>query len=200
MWAMTIPNLHLASSSPRRVAILERMGLAFTSGGVDVDESPLKGEAAETMVLRLAEKKARAADCAADTVVIGADTAVVLDGEVFGKPADRNDALRMLGKLSGRSHEVVTGVSVLVDDVARNEVCVTEVTFREIGPDEALEYWQSGEPRDKAGAYAIQGGAGSFVQAVSGSYSSVVGLPVFEVARLLRLVGVVVPEGLKDEA
>jgi septum formation protein len=94
----------------------------------------------------------------------------------------------------------MTGVSVLVDGLAHNEVCVTEVTFREISPDEALEYWQSGEPCDKAGAYAIQGGAGKFVQAVSGSYSSVVGLPVFEVARLLRHAGVVVTEGLKDEA
>jgi septum formation protein len=196
---MIMPNLHLASSSPRREAILRRMGLEFTSGGVDVDERPLTGETAEAMVLRLAEKKARAAACAADTVVIGADTAVVLDDEVFGKPADRDDALRMLGMLSGRSHEVMTGISVLVADSTHSEVSVTRVTFREIDPDEALEYWHSGEPCDKAGAYAIQGGAGEFVQAVSGSYSSVVGLPVLELARLLRLAGVVVPEGLKDE-
>jgi septum formation protein len=118
---------------------------------------------------------------------------------VFGKPADRDDALRMLGMLSGRSHEVMTGISVLVADSTHSEVSVTRVTFREIDPDEALEYWHSGEPCDKAGAYAIQGGAGEFVQAVSGSYSSVVGLPVLELARLLRLAGVVVPEGLKDE-
>lgn len=196
---MTSPALHLASSSPRRVAILERMGLAFTSRGVDVDETPLSGESAEAMVLRLAEKKARAANCAADAVVIGADTAVVLDGVVFGKPTDRNDALGMLGRLSGRSHEVLTGIAVLSGDTLRTTVSVTDVTFREIGPDEALEYWQSGEPRDKAGAYAIQGGAGDFVVAVEGSYSGVVGLPVFEIARLLQLAGVKIPAGLKDE-
>ena len=196
---MTMLKLHLASSSPRRVAILQQMGLEFTSGGVDVDESPLSGEAAEAMVLRLAEKKARAAACATDTVVIGADTAVVLDGEMFGKPADRDDALRMLAMLSGRSHEVMTGISILVGNSARSEVSVTTVTFREIGPDEALKYWQSGEPRDKAGAYAIQGGAGKFVKSVSGSYSSVVGLPVLQVARLLRHAGIAVADGLKDE-
>ena len=196
---MTSPPLHLASSSPRRVAILQRMGLAFTSRGVDVDETPLSGESAEAMVLRLAEKKAKAADCAADVVVIGADTAVVLDGVVFGKPTDRNDALGMLGRLSGRSHEVLTGIAVLSGDTLRTAVSLTNVTFREIDPDEALEYWQSGEPQDKAGAYAIQGGAGDFVVAVEGSYSGVVGLPVFEIARLLQLAGINIPAEVKDE-
>ena len=197
---MTIaPSLHLASSSPRRVAILKRMGLEFTAGGVDVDESPLTSETPEAMVLRLAEKKARAAHRSSGTVVIGADTAVVLDGEVFGKPADRDDALAMLGRLSGRSHDVMTGIAVLAGDSVRSALSVTEVTFREIGPDEALEYWQSGEPRDKAGAYAIQGGAGDFVEAVSGSYSGVVGLPVLDIARLLRLAGIEIPAGLKDQ-
>ena len=196
---MTSPPLHLASSSPRRVAILQRMGLDFTSRGVDVDETPLSGESAEAMVLRLAEKKAKAADCAADVVVIGADTAVVLDGVVFGKPTDRNDALGMLGRLSGRSHEVLTGIAVLSGDTLRTAVSVTNVTFREIDPDEALEYWQSGEPQDKAGAYAIQGGAGDFVVAVEGSYSGVVGLPVFEIARLLQLAGINIPAEVKDE-
>lgn len=196
---MKSQTLHLASSSPRRVEILMRMGLDFTSGAVDVDESPLTGETAEAMVLRLAEEKARAADCDKDTVVIGADTAVVLDGEVFGKPAGRDDALDMLGRLSGRRHKVMTGVAVLVDNAVRRAVSVTDVTFREIRPDEALQYWQSGEPRDKAGAYAIQGGAREFVEAVSGSYTGVVGLPVREIAQLLRLTGIEVPEGLKDE-
>jgi septum formation protein len=175
------------------------MGLDFTSGGVDVDETPLSGEPAKAMVLRLAEKKARAAGRAADAVVIGADTAVVLDGIVFGKPTGRDDALGMLGRLSGRSHQVLTGIAVLSRDTLRTTVSVTNVTFRDIDPDEALQYWQSGEPRDKAGAYAIQGGAGDFVVAVEGSYSGVVGLPVLEIARLLQLAGVEVPAGLKDE-
>jgi septum formation protein len=196
---MITPTLHLASSSPRRVAILKRMGLDFTSGGVNVDESPLTGESAEAMVLRLAEKKAMAADRDATTVVIGADTAVVLDGEVFGKPAGRDEALNMLGRLSGRSHEVMTGVAVLAGGSLHSAISVTKVTFREIGPDEALEYWQSGEPLDKAGAYAIQGGAGEFVEAVNGSYSGVVGLPVFEIASLLRLAGIEITAGLRDE-
>jgi septum formation protein len=196
---MTTPALHLASSSPRREAILTRMGLTFTSGGVDVDETPLVDETAEAMVLRLAETKARAAACPAGTVVIGADTAVVLDDEVFGKPADQADALHMLGRLSGRTHVVTTGVAVLLGGSVRSAVSVTQVRFREIGPDEALRYWQSGEPRDKAGAYAIQGGAGKFVEAVNGSYSGVVGLPVFEVAPLLQFAGIELPEGLKDE-
>jgi septum formation protein len=196
---MTVPTLHLASSSSRRVEILQRMGLDFTAGGVNVDESPLPGETAEAMVLRLAEKKARAAECPAGTVVIGADTAVVLDGDVFGKPAGRDDALDMLGRLSGRNHEVMTGIAVVVGDSVRSAVSVTEVMFREIRPDEALEYWQSGEPRDKAGAYAIQGGAGDFVEAVYGSYTGVVGLPVLEIARLLRLAGIEVSAGLKGE-
>lgn len=175
------------------------MGLAFTSAGVDVDESPLAGESAEAMVLRLAERKARAAGCHDGTVVIGADTAVVLDGEMFGKPADRDDALRMLARLSGRRHEVLTGIAVLAGNRVRNALSVTEVTFREIGHDEALEYWQSGESCDKAGAYAIQGGASDFVEAVDGSYTGVVGLPVHAVARLLGLAGIVLPGELKDE-
>jgi septum formation protein len=105
----------------------------------------------------------------------------------------------MLGRLSGRSHQVLTGIAVLSRDTLRTTVSVTNVTFRDIDPDEALQYWQSGEPRDKAGAYAIQGGAGDFVVAVEGSYSGVVGLPVLEIARLLQLAGVEVPAGLKDE-
>lgn len=196
---MPVPALHLASSSPRRRAILERMGLEFSAAGVDIVEQQQAGEAADMMVVRLAAEKARAAPCSPGTVVIGADTAVVLDGEVFGKPRDEADGLRMLAALSGRSHEVMTGVVVRSSGSVQSALSVTEVRFREIGPDEALEYWQSGEPGDKAGAYAIQGHAGAFVEAVSGSYTGVVGLPVFETARLLRLAGIEPAGTLKDE-
>jgi septum formation protein len=190
--------LHLASSSPRRAAILRRMGLEFSAGGVGIDESPLAGEQADAMVLRLAAAKALAATCAADIVVIGADTAVVLDGEVFGKPVDEADAIRMLGALSGRRHEVMTGVAVRSECGVNRVLTVTAVEFREIRPDEALDYWQSGEPHDKAGAYAIQGLAGDFVRSVSGSYTGVVGLPVFETAELLRAAGIQPPARLED--
>jgi len=196
---MPVPALHLASSSPRRRAILERMGLEFSAAGVDIVEQQQAGEAADMMVVRLAIEKARAALCSPGTVVIGADTAVVLDGEVFGKPRDEADGLRMLAALSGRSHEVMTGVAVRSSSGVQSALSVTEVRFREIGPDEALEYWQSGEPGDKAGAYAIQGHAGAFVEAVTGSYTGVVGLPVFETARLLRLAGIESAAALKDE-
>jgi len=142
------------------------------------------------MVLRLAGAKALAAAAAgAAPVVIGADTAVVLGNRVFGKPSGPDDALAMLDALSGRTHRVVTGVAVRSQRGLRTALSATDVRFREIRPDEALAYWQSGESRDKAGAYAIQGRGGVFVEAIRGSYSGVVGLPVFETARLLQAAG-----------
>ena len=182
-------KLHLASQSPRRQEILAALGLRFTSAGVDVEERLLPGESPEAMVLRLARAKAEAAETAAETVVIGADTAVVLGDRVFGKPAARDDCLEILAALSGKAHQVMTGVAVRSAHGVRAIVSTTDVTFREIRPDEALAYWQSGEPRDKAGAYAIQGKGGVFVESITGSYSGVVGLPVFETAALLRDAG-----------
>ncbi len=195
---MSVASLHLASSSPRRRQILECMGLEFTAAGVGVDEQQHPGEAADIMVLRLATAKACAVPAGSGRVVLGADTAVVLDGEVFGKPANREDALRMLGRLSGRRHEVMTGVAVRTGGATKTALSVTEVTFREIGPDEALDYWQSGEPEGKAGAYAIQGRGGAFVASIAGSYTGVVGLPVLETADLLRWAGIELPDELKD--
>jgi septum formation protein len=195
---MPVPKLHLASSSPRRRQILESMGLEFTAAGVDVDERRQPGESADIMVVRLAVEKAFAVDPEPGAVVLAADTAVVLDGEVFGKPADEADALRMLTALSGRRHEVMTGVAVRSGSATASALSVTSVKFREIGPDEASDYWQSGEPRDKAGAYAIQGLAGEFVETITGSYTGVVGLPVLETAELLRAAGIEPPAELKD--
>ena len=192
---MSNPDLHLASASQRRRELLTSLGLSFTFGGVDADESSLPGEAVSEMVLRLATLKARTAfDSGAYTVpVLGADTVVVLDDRVFGKPGSKEEALAMLASLSGRAHEVLTGVAVVSNGECQTAVSLTEVRFREIHPDEALAYWQSGEPAGKAGAYAVQGLGGIFVSAIRGSYSGVVGLPVFETAELLRGAGIQLP-------
>jgi len=186
---MVDPKLHLASQSPRRQDILRSLGLSFTAAGVDVDEQRRNGELPEAMALRLSRTKAMAAGVDHSRIVIGADTVVVLQNDIFGKPKDRDECLEMLASLSGRTHRVVTGVAVLASEEVRTVVSTTEVKFREISPDEALAYWHSGEPCDKAGAYAIQGRGGIFVEAISGSYSGVVGLPVFETSKLLREAG-----------
>ena len=183
------PTLLLASSSPRRREILAALGLQFEVQKTAVDERVLPGETPEQMVLRLAAAKANAAAAGSGDFVIGADTAVVLDGSVLGKPADRADALEMLLRLSGRRHCVLTGVALRGPQGVRSALSRTEVSFREISRDEALAYWQSGEPGDKAGAYGIQGLGGMFVETVAGSYSGVVGLPVFETTELLRQAG-----------
>ena len=190
------PPLHLASASPRRREILAGLGLEFTCGGVDIDETPDNAESPEEMVVRLALGKARAAAAqrSGETVVLGADTTVVLDGEIFGKPTDRVGALTMLMRLSGRTHEVFTGVAVWSECAIETAVSRTSVRFRDIDPDEAALYWQSGEPADKAGGYAVQGLGGIFVAGLDGSYSGVVGLPVFETAQLLENAGIKVLE------
>lgn len=186
---MPEPSLILASSSPRRREILESMGLVFTVETADVDESLRADERAADMVVRLAATKVAAIAAQPGQIIIGADTAVVLNENIFGKPNGTDDALRMLLELSGRTHQVMTGVAVATTAGIQSALCVTDVRFREISPDEAQRYWQSGEPRGKAGAYAIQGRGGAFVEAIMGSYTSVVGLPVFEAARLLREAG-----------
>lgn len=182
-------RLHLASGSPRRREILSALGLTFTYGGVDVDESRLAGEDAEAMVIRLAIAKARAAT-AVDAVTVGADTAVVLGERIFGKPRSEQEAVDMLLALAGGCHEVLTGVAVRSRSGLATVMSRSEVRFRDIDPAEAHKYWQSGEPRDKAGAYAIQGKGGMFVADLRGSYSGVVGLPVFETLQLLTAAGI----------
>jgi septum formation protein len=159
-------------------------------GGADVDERPLDGELATDMVLRLAREKALAGAQGEGIVVLAADTAVILGDDIFGKPRDEEEGLEMLARLSGRSHQVLTGVAVLSESGLASRLSSTEVRFREISPDEGRAYWQSGEPADKAGAYAIQGKGGVFVEEITGSYSGVVGLPVFETVSLLGEAGV----------
>lgn len=182
-------KLILASTSARRRELLQALGLQFTVHGTDIDETPYPGEAVNDLVLRLAMSKARAVMAGTANLVIGADTEVVLGGRAFGKPQNKDDALTMLSALSGRSHEVMTGVAVACHDRVETALSVTRVRFRDIDPDEACHYWHTGEPRGKAGAYAIQGRGGLFVEAIAGSYSGVVGLPVFETAGLLRRFG-----------
>lgn len=184
-------TLHLASASPRRREILEALGLVFTFAGVDLDETPRRGEAADAMVLRLATEKALAAAGEGDDrVILGADTVVILGDRILGKPRSADDALQMLAELSGRTHDVLTGVALCHGGRVDTAISRSSVRFREIPGDEAARYWQSGEPRDKAGAYAIQGLGGVFVESLRGSYSGVVGLPVFETAQLLRDAGI----------
>ncbi len=185
-----VPRLCLASGSPRRQQILSALGLQFTTLNVDIDERRLDGEAAADMVLRLAAGKARAAAVDTDCCVLGADTVVTVDDTVFGKPRDADDAVGMLMRLSGRTHRVLTGVALRTDRGLTTAMSSTDVRFRDIGRDEAQRYWQCGEPRGKAGAYAIQGIAGIFVTGLSGSYTGVMGLPVFETAELLRHAGI----------
>lgn len=183
----TRPRLLLASGSPRRRELLHQIGVVHEARAVDIDETPHPDESPEDFVRRLACEKARAGLAASDgrLPVLGSDTAVVFEGHILGKPRDRTDGLAMLARLAGRTHQVLTAVSVV--DGARHEVRLSEsrVTFRAIDPIEAAAYWASGEPADKAGGYAIQGLGAVFVARLEGSFSGVMGLPLFETAQLL---------------
>ncbi|MGB5579698.1 MAG: nucleoside triphosphate pyrophosphatase [Woeseia sp.] len=185
------PDLHLASASPRRREILTALGLRFSYAGSDVDEVRAGGESAADMVMRLASAKAQAA-CAdrPGCAIIAADTAVVLGDRVFGKPLSKADGLTMLAALSGRTHEVITGVVVLHAGREQKAMSRSLVTFRTITAAEAAAYWHSGEPQDKAGGYAIQGLAAVFVRDLHGSHSGVIGLPICETAALLGNIGI----------
>lgn len=188
---MTEIALYLASRSPRRRELLNQLGLAYALLAANVDEQPWPGEDPRQYVERLALAKARAGREVAGTPhpVLGADTAVVCSGRILGKPTDADDALAMLRLLSGREHRVLTAIALLGEQ-EWTAISDTGVSFRVIEPVEAAAYWASGEPRDKAGAYAIQGRGALFVQHISGSYSGVVGLPLFETAELLAHEGV----------
>ena len=184
--------LYLASGSPRRRELLTQIGVPFSVVSAPIDETPLPDESAPAYVERLARAKAAAglACLEGPAVVLGADTAVVLDGRILGKPENREDALAMLADLSGREHQVLTAVA-LSDGQRVHSLCVTsKVRFRAISAEEAQRYWASGEPADKAGGYAIQGLGAVFVTGLSGSYSAVVGLPLSETAELLGQFGI----------
>jgi septum formation protein len=178
--------LVLASQSPRRREILRQAGIPFTVRVADVDESVLTAESPAEYVQRLAAAKAYAIEATDTETVLGADTTVVIDGEILAKPADAADARRMLARLSGRRHEVLTGICLRRGARATRDYVTTGVVFATLSDAEIDEYVASGEPMDKAGAYAIQGLASKFVERIDGDYFNVMGLPVALVYRRLR--------------
>ena len=186
----SLMSLVLASQSPRRAELLAAAGIVFTARAANVDEQVLPGELPDGHVRRLARAKAQAiAADMPDVVVLGADTVVVVDGEILGKPRDGEDARRMLALLSGRRHEVFTGVAVACQGRVVDTVEVSTVDFAPLTPAEIGWYVASGEPLDKAGAYAIQGLASRFVTRIAGSYSNIVGMPVAQTCALLAKAG-----------
>ena len=216
---MTVPVLILASASPRRSQLLGQISVAHRILPVDADETPHANETPEDYVVRVAVEKARHGweRCGGELPVLAADTAVVLDEAILGKPRDEADAVAMLRLLSGREHRVLSAVALccagrdscsgefirrdptalrgqsrspLQPDREQTALSVSRVRFRALGDDEIRAYCRTGEPRDKAGAYAIQGVGAVFVEQLEGSYSGVMGLPLFETARLLQAAGV----------
>lgn len=195
--------IYLASKSPRRRELLKQIGVHFellmmreNAPRVDIDEAPLPDETAHAYVQRIVKLKAETASRVMrqrrlpSRPVLTADTTVTLDGHILGKPVDKADALRMLTQLSGESHQVLTAVAVAVDQEIKQILTTSFVTFAKLSEDEIRRYIETGEPLDKAGGYAVQGIAGKFIAKLSGSYSGVMGLPLYETATLLRQCGV----------
>jgi septum formation protein len=190
---MAYDSIVLASASARRSQLLTQIGIRHRIVGADIDESPRRGERPAAYVERLARDKAQAVVARLgdpDRPVLAADTTVVLDGRVFGKPANEADCVEMLGALAGRRHAVLTGIALWHDGRVSRALGRSYVTFRAIGEEERRRYWSSGEPAGKAGAYAIQGLGAVFVERLEGSFSGVMGLPLFETAGLLDGAGV----------
>jgi septum formation protein len=202
-----VPELILASSSPRRVELLNQLNLSFRIVSPDINETKLLGEPHLEYVSRMSREKAESvytgvAECG-DHIVLSGDTVVIVDGDLLGKPIDKNDAVEMLLRLSGNTHQVITSVTVkgnivkdMVKDMPGETISIdsvlveTNVQFRVLTVDECVSYWNTGEPVDKAGAYGIQGLGAVFVERIEGSYSNVVGLPLSETAQLLSMFGI----------
>jgi septum formation protein len=185
------PALILASRSPRRAVLLSQIGVDFSIDAADIDETPQSDESPELYVQRMAVEKARAiVDRAGEAAVLAADTAVIVDGEIWGKPDNREHAVNMLRELSDRRHQVMSAVAVYYQGQMRLCLVTTEVVFGRISEAQIAAYIATGDADDKAGAYGIQGAAGSFVQRLSGSYSAVVGLPLYETVALLSEAGI----------
>lgn len=191
---MQYPAIYLASASPRRQELLRQLGVAFDVVVTDVPETPAPGETARDYVQRLARTKAEAGARLARErglpvrPVLGADTEVVIDGEILGKLTDATHGRAMLKRLAGRTHDVLTAVALVANGSVRTALSETRVTMARMTDAEIDSYWNSGEPADKAGGYAIQGRAAAFIERIEGSYSGVVGLPLYEVVQLLRAV------------
>lgn len=188
-----MPSLYLASASPRRRELLKQIGVPFSVAVADIDETVRAAEPAEDYVQRLALEKARAVQQRLQdphAYVLGADTSVVLDGQILGKPRDQAEAMAMLMALADRTHQVLTAVALVGPEVNEALVVCSEVQFGPISHAQALAYWHTQEPCDKAGSYGIQGLGAVFVQHLRGSYSAVVGLPLYETAALLAKYGI----------
>ena len=200
-------RIYLASQSPRRRELLKQIGISFEMlllrsdprRKIDVDETPLPEEQPETYVQRICEHKVRAGWDALTSrnlppyPVLAADTTVTVDGKIIGKPRDREDAVAMLHQLSGRQHQVLSAVAVAFGERVETRLSTTDVTFAELSEERIQRYVHTNESHDKAGAYGIQGHAGAFIQRIEGSYSGVMGLPLFETAELLQSFGRPVP-------
>lgn len=184
-------DIILASASPRRRELLAQLGVIFSCHAVDIDETCLDGEDVEACIRRLSLAKADAAlRDFPDAIVIGSDTMVVVDGAGLGKPQNQPDSARMLQSLSGRTHDVMTGIAVINREQEHVMTQRTSVSFRVLSAEEISQYWQTGEPQGKAGSYAVQGLAAQFIERIEGSYSGVMGLPLYETAQLLNRYGV----------
>ncbi len=185
------PLITLASASPRRQELLQQIAVTYEVLPVDIDESHQPGETAEQFVTRLAMEKAEAGyQIQPVRPALGADTIVVLDGQILGKPVDYEMAVKMLGMLSGRKHQVMTAIALCTASSKLSLLNVSEVEFAQLNTQQIKSYCETEEPFDKAGAYGIQGTAAQFIRHISGSYSSIMGLPLFEVAQLLRQAGI----------
>lgn len=187
--------IYLASASPRRMELLRQLGIRFEALPANVVETPHPGERPRDYVLRLARTKARRGAALVRErglpirPVLGADTEVVLRDQILGKPADRAHGFALLRRLSGRTHQVLTAICLLDQDEAYEAISESRVTFAPLGDADIERYWATGEPADKAGGYAVQGAAAAFIARIEGSYSGIVGLPLFELTRLLKRAG-----------
>ena len=189
-------KLILASQSPRRKELLGLLGIPFTIQVPQADETMDPNDDPASQVMEVSQRKAWAVCAGEKNVVIAADTIVVCDGEILGKPHSKEDACRMLSMLSGRSHLVMTGMTVTHDRHTLSCTEITEVFFRELSQEEIMRYVESGEPMDKAGAYGIQGGAALFVEKIDGDYYNVMGLPVCRLTQMLKQMA---PELMEDQ-
>lgn len=184
-----MPDIVLASASVRRVELLAQLGFSVAQRPANIDETPLAGEAAVDYVRRLARSKAQSIPAVAEELVLAADTTIECSGNILGKPDGFEQFIGMFEQLSGASHLVRTGVAVRKGSRLEVVDCVTQVWMRSISPEEYKAYWQSGEPQGKAAGYAIQGIGAVFISRIDGSYSNVVGLPLFETGQLLAQFG-----------
>ncbi len=193
--ANTNKNLILASQSPRRKELLSQLGFQFSVQASDIDESVEVSESAHDYVLRLAKQKAQHVFATlpeneqSNCFVLGSDTSVVFNGQILGKPDNEADCIKTLSLLSNNQHQVLTAIALASKAGIQGEVITTDVVFKELSLAEIQAYWLTGEPQDKAGSYGIQGIAGQFVKTINGSYSAVVGLPLYETAKLVTNAG-----------